>query len=90
MNCAIKVHHVDGRNETLTDEPLYSVDRMSSVVNVVARQLRVNPECVYAELIINDEVRVFPFDVSFDRAFDSVFKSKDIYENRCTPTDYNK
>jgi hypothetical protein len=63
---------------------------MSGVISAVAKQLKVNPDYVYAELVINDQARVFPFDVVFDSQFDSVFKTKDIYEHRCSPLEYNK
>jgi hypothetical protein len=47
---------------------------MSSVRHIVAKEVRVNPDCVYVELIVNDSLRVLPFDIVFDHQFSSAFK----------------
>jgi hypothetical protein len=60
---------------------------MTGVQHTVAEQLKVNPDCVYIELHVDDKSRVFPFDVVFDQSFGQTFRDK--VETRESPEEYN-
>ena len=40
--------------------------RMSSVRYLVAKEVGVNPDYVYVELVVTDSLRILPFDLVFD------------------------
>lgn len=71
IQCNTTVFYVGTTRKDTFDAPvpIYGVDRMSSVRHAVAQVLKINPDFVYAELVVNEKLRIFPFDIVFDRRF---------------------
>lgn len=89
IQCKASVFYVGSPRKDILSSPvsIYGVDRMSSIRHAVAQFLKINPDWVYIELIINGKLRVFPFDVVFDQRFGTQYTES--VEQRESPSEYN-